>query len=152
MLMSPKKRNSPIAIIIHCSATPIDKDFTIEQIRQMHLQRGFTDIGYHVYIRKDGTICMGRKFEQIGAHCLGWNDRSIGICYEGGLLNGKPFDTRTPQQRISIEKAIRYCLTKYPLIKHVYGHNKFANKACPCFDAEAAYSYLVKNSNSLFNP
>ena len=66
---------------------------------------------------------MGRKFEQIGAHCLGWNDRSIGICYEGGLLNGKPFDTRTPQQRISIEKAIRYCLTKYPLIKNVYGHN-----------------------------
>ena len=62
----PKQRNSPIAIIVHCSATPFEKDFTIEQIRQMHLQRGFTDIGYHIYIRKDGTICMGRKFEQIG--------------------------------------------------------------------------------------
>ena len=80
MLMSLKRqRNSPIAIILHCSATPFEKDFTIEQIRQMHVQRGFTDIGYHIYIRKDGTICMGRKFEQIGAHCLGWNDRSIGI-------------------------------------------------------------------------
>ena len=99
MPMCPKQRNSPVAIIIHCSATPVDKDFTIEQIRQMHLKRGFTDIGYHIYIRKDGTICMGRKFEQVGAHCLGWNDRSIGICYEGGLLNGKPSDTRTPQQR-----------------------------------------------------
>ena len=52
--------NRPIAIIIHCSATPYFKDYTLQQIDSMHRQRGFSCIGYHYYITKDGIIHLGR--------------------------------------------------------------------------------------------
>lgn len=41
--------------IVHCSATAEGKDFTVAQIRQWHLARGFSDIGYHYVIYRDGT-------------------------------------------------------------------------------------------------
>ena len=37
-------------IIIHCSATPEGKDFTVDDIRRWHLARNFADIGYHYVI------------------------------------------------------------------------------------------------------
>lgn len=37
-------------LVIHCSATRCNVSFTVEQLRQCHLQRGFKDIGYHFYI------------------------------------------------------------------------------------------------------
>ena len=46
--------NTPKYIIIHCSATKVTSNFTVEQIIDMHKQRGFNTIGYHYYITKDG--------------------------------------------------------------------------------------------------
>ena len=75
-------------IIVHCSATPEGRDYTVAQIRQWHLQRGFRDIGYHYVIYRDGTIHTGRPVAQAGAHCTGHNAHSIGVCYIGGTLHG----------------------------------------------------------------
>lgn len=88
-------------IIIHCSATPEGKDYTVEQIKQWHKQRGFSDIGYHYVIYRDGSIHSGRPIERIGAHCLKHNAHSIGVCYIGGVAkDGKtPKDTRTDAQK-----------------------------------------------------
>ena len=87
-------------IIIHCSATRAGQDFTATDIDRWHRQRGFRSIGYHFVIRLDGTIEPGRDVALDGAHCTGWNHRSIGICYNGGLdRNGRPADTRTEAQR-----------------------------------------------------
>ena len=72
-------------IIIHCSATRAGQDFTATDIDRWHRQRGFRSIGYHFVIRLDGTIEPGRDVALDGAHCTGWNHRSIGICYIGGL-------------------------------------------------------------------
>ena len=91
-------------IIVHCSATPEGRDYTIAQIRQWHLQRGFRDIGYHYVIYRDGTIHTGRPVAQAGAHCTGHNAHSIGVCYVGGVAkdNKTPKDTRTEAQKKSL--------------------------------------------------
>lgn len=137
--------NKPICIIIHCSATPPNRDYTVLDIDRIHRQKGYACIGYHYYITKDGVIHHGRPISKVGAHCLGMNDKSIGICYEGGLNSDlKPEDTRTVFQKSALISLIRDLLTKYPLITKIYPHYKFANKACPCFNAEMEYSYLLK--------
>ena len=80
-------------IVIHCSATRVNKNFTVEQLEACHKARGFKGIGYHFYITKDGILYPCRPENEIGAHARHYNAHSIGICYEGGLdENGKPGD------------------------------------------------------------
>lgn len=130
-------------IIIHCSATPEGRDFTVEQIRKWHLQRGFRDIGYHFVIYRDGTIHSGRPVAQAGAHCLGHNANSIGVCYIGGVgMDGKtPKDTRTEAQRRSLKALIERLHRMYPGAT-LHGHREYASKACPCFDVKE-YQYIM---------
>lgn len=130
-------------IIIHCSATPEGKDFTVSDIKEWHLQRGFSDIGYHWIVYRDGTIVSGRPESISGAHCVGHNSISIGVCYIGGCASdGKtPKDTRTDAQKNSLIKLLRELKKKYPKTK-IYPHYKFVNKACPSFNAEKEYSSL----------
>ena len=101
--LSVNKRNIK-ELIVHCSATPEGKDYSVDTIRQWHLQRGFSDIGYHYVIYRDGSIHIGRDESIIGAHCTGHNTNSIGVCYIGGCASdGKtPKDTRTLQQKESL--------------------------------------------------
>lgn len=130
-------------IIIHCSATAEGKDYTTSQIKQWHLARGFSDIGYHWVIYRDGSIHQGRDESKVGAHCTGHNSYSIGVCYIGGCsTDGKtPKDTRTENQKASLIKLLKELKMRYPKAK-IYPHYKFANKACPCFDAEKEYKNL----------
>lgn len=130
-------------IIVHCSATAEGKDFTVAQIRQWHLQRGFTDIGYHYVIYRDGSVHVGRPEEVSGAHCTGHNTISIGVCYIGGCASdGKtPKDTRTDAQKAALVKLLSELKKKYPKAK-VYPHYKFAAKACPSFNAEEEYKNI----------
>ena len=124
-------------IIIHCSATPEGKDFTVDDIRRWHLARKFADIGYHYVVYRDGSVHKGRAENLVGAHCLGHNANSIGICYIGGCTaNGKyPKDTRTPQQKQALRQLVQQLLFVYPHAS-VHGHNEFANKACPSFNVQ----------------
>lgn len=137
--VSTNKRNIK-ELIVHCSATPEGKDYTVDNIRQWHLARGFNDVGYHYVIYRDGSIHTGRSESVIGAHCTGHNAISIGICYIGGLAaDGKtPKDTRTPSQKAALLKLLRELKAKYPKAK-IYPHYKFAAKACPAFNAEKEY-------------
>lgn len=124
-------------IILHCSATPEGKDYTVSTIRQWHLQRGFNDIGYHFVIYRDGSINKGRDISKVGAHCTGHNSDTIGICYVGGcdITGKKAKDTRTPQQKASLVKLVRQLMTEYNLTKQqIHCHYEYANKACPSFD------------------
>jgi N-acetylmuramoyl-L-alanine amidase len=130
-------------IIVHCSATQEGKDFTIADIDRWHRQRGFTKIGYHYVIYRDGTIHVGRNESEVGAHCLGHNQNSIGICYIGGLSSdGKtPKDTRTDAQKKALTTLLQALKKKYPSAS-IHGHRDFAKKACPSFDATKEYMNL----------
>ena len=130
-------------IIIHCSATPEGKDYTVQQIRQWHTLpkpkgNGWKDIGYHFVIYRDGSIHPGRPVEQIGAHTSGHNASSIGICYIGGCAAdcNTPKDTRTEAQRLALIKLVRELKASYPSAT-VHGHNEFAAKACPSFNVQS---------------
>lgn len=128
-------------IIIHCSATPAGRDVRSADIRRWHTsERGFADIGYHFVVCLDGTIEAGRPLQQPGAHCIGHNRHSIGICYAGGTdNNGNPADTRTAPQKRAMTALIAAITTRL-CGTAVRGHRDFAPKACPCFDATSEYA------------
>ena len=131
-------------IIVHCTATQEGKDFTVADIDKWHKARGFSGIGYHYVIYRDGSVHDGRDVNLVGAHCVGHNANSIGVCYVGGCANdGKltPKDTRTNAQKTALEILLRKLRTLYPNAK-IYGHRDFANKACPSFDAKREYRYI----------
>lgn len=126
-------------IIIHCTATPAGRMVTVKDVDAWHRQRGFQGIGYHYLIGLNGEIWRGRPIEAIGAHTLGQNAKSIGVCYVGGLdLNGKSSDTRTPAQKSTLVKLLKSLKVQFPKAT-IHGHREFAKKACPCFDAKTEY-------------
>jgi len=131
-------------IIVHCAATREGRDFTVEDITRWHKARGFATIGYHYVIYRDGSIHEGRPLEQIGAHCVGHNKHSIGICYIGGCASdGKtPKDTRTPEQKEALLSLLRRLKARFPNAT-IHGHRDFAAKACPSYDAFREYSGLA---------
>jgi len=124
-----------IEIILHCTATPEGKHFTVDDVRAWHKQRGFSDVGYHFLIYPDGRIMLGRPLGQIGSHVQGHNTGTIGIAYFGGLTSDSKTakDTRTPEQKASTLWLVGQLKKKFPTIAKVTGHNQYANKACPCF-------------------
>ena len=132
-------------LVIHCSATRCNVPFTVSQLEQCHRDRRFDGIGYHFYITRDGAVHATRPLEKIGAHAKGFNLHSIGICYEGGLdADGKPADTRTWQQRDSMNDLVFALCKTFPEVK-VLGHYQLSadiHKACPCFDAQKEYGVL----------
>ena len=138
------------SIIVHCSATKAGQDFTVADIDHWHRQRGFNGIGYHYVIRLDGKLEKGRDVTLAGAHCKGWNERSVGICYIGGLdENGRPADTRTNAQKRVLYQIIIDLQREYNILQ-VLGHRDTSPdlngdgviepyeyvKACPCFDVK----------------
>lgn len=140
-----KKSSRKISeIIIHCSATPEGKDYTVADITDWHKKRGFATIGYHYVIYRDGSLHNGRDINIIGAHCSGHNTGSIGICYIGGLTKtGKTAkDTRTEEQKATLLSLLLDLKKLYPEAK-IYGHHDFEKKKdCPCFDAKSVYRRL----------
>lgn len=131
-------------IIVHCSATEAGKDFRAADIDRWHKAQGWKCIGYHFVIDLDGTIEVCRPIDVDGAHTSGHNRNTVGICYIGGLRNGKAADTRTEAQKKSLYTLIQILKSCFPAIVKVSGHRDYANKSCPCFDAGGEYQTLVK--------
>lgn len=125
-------------IVIHCTATRTTTNYTVERLMHDHKARGFRTIGYHFYIRRDGTHTQHRKLLEVGAHARPYNRCSIGICYEGGLDDqGRPRDTRTPQQKETILHLLYEMKRLFPNAE-IVGHRDLPGttpKLCPCFDA-----------------
>jgi len=127
-------------LVIHCSATPAGRDTDIATIKEWHLARGFTDVGYHYVIKLDGTVQLGRPLAIKGAHVKGHNSNSIGICYVGG---GKGVDTRTDKQKDSLEALLYQLKAAFPKAE-ILGHRDFpgVTKECPSFNAKGEYEYI----------
>jgi N-acetylmuramoyl-L-alanine amidase len=124
-------------IVIHCAATRPSMDIGVDEIRRWHHDRGWRDIGYHFVIRRGGAIEVGRAIDDIGAHVVGQNAVSVGVCLVGGITDGgSPENNFTPAQWASLRSLMRALVKAYPGAR-VRGHRDFAAKACPSFDAVA---------------
>lgn len=160
-------------IMHHCSATPEDQELSLVDLTEMHRKVGISPPGgYHVYVRRDGTVYHLRPFGVTGAHCRGSNRTKIGVCYEGGVIAGgdrndpnHAADTRTPEQKealikITLEIFIWNKKQGADLSKvEITGHRDESPdldgdgviepwefmKQCPCFDAIAEYDSLRKS-------
>ena len=126
-------------LVVHCDASRPSNDFDIEDIRRMHMNKPnyWNDIGYHWFIKRDGTLQKGRDESIQGAHVRDYNRYSIGICMAGGLNQETfvPEDNFTEAQYVTLTGLLLDSTSKYPNAK-VQGHRDFHGvaKACPCYD------------------
>lgn len=139
--------------IIHSAATRPTGWFSeqpfeaqVAEIRRWHTEdRGWRDIGYHRIIGREGQLAEGRSLYEIGAHVRGQNRGTIGICLIGGY--GAAADDRfedhfTKAQDETLRAYLRD-LMQLTEIRKITGHNNYANKACPGFNAVARYGGMV---------
>lgn len=137
-------------IIVHCSDSAWG---CAREIDKWHKERDFSGIGYHFVIlngysevRKyidplNGSIECGRDMDQDGAHCIGFNDCSLGICL---ILKDKP----TIEQLDSLKSLLADLCRKYSIpTQNILGHRETENgksqgKTCPNFDVEPIRVWL----------
>lgn len=133
--MSTRKLTNKI--VIHCADTYDHMDIGVREINQWHLDRGWSGVGYHFVIRRDGTVENGRGINEVGAHARGYNYESVGICLAGGRgLDGMPEDNFTDVQMESLDFLIESLKGDYPYAE-VLGHTELDHhKACPSFDVQ----------------
>ena len=132
-------------IVVHCSATMPEQDIGASEIRDWHLANGWSDIGYHAVIRRDGTVEPGRSLDSSpepgwqpkqGAHVSGHNHDSVAVCLVGGLDSaGRPGMTFTVEQLDRLRDLLADWKRQFPQAE-ILGHRDFpgVTKACPCFD------------------
>jgi len=130
-------------IVVHCTATRPAwwATRTVNQktaeVRRWHVDdRGWSDIGYHYLIDRDGKIATGRPLERKGAHVKGRNTGTVGVALfggHGGNENDQFSDHFTPAQDVALRGLIRRLQSDYPTIAKISGHHEYAAKACPCF-------------------
>lgn len=143
-------------LVVHYSATPVERDVSSADIDAMHKARGFKSIGYHYYIRKSGAVEIGRDLSQpgrfeMGAHSKGENAVSIGVCYEGGVTSAAPnkgFDSRTPQQIATMVRLLNELQERFPGAV-ILGHRDMPGAAtqCPGFDVRSWWDTVQKNQS-----
>jgi N-acetylmuramoyl-L-alanine amidase len=134
---TPRPRTEYIAI--HCAATKPSQDIGEAEIRQWHKDRGWSDVGYNVVIRRSGLIEIGRPLDWQGAHVAGYNDEAIGVCLVGGIDDdGKPANNFTTDQFVSLLACLRF-LRRYAPDARIQGHRDFPGvlKDCPSFNVRA---------------
>jgi len=137
-------------IAIHCSATHPGKDIGRAEIKKMHTDKGWSDIGYNIVIRRDGRVEIGRNLRAQGAHVRGFNGRSLGVCLVGGVSrSGAAENNFTQDQFNSLTDTLLWLDRVWPGTI-IQGHRDFSPdlnndgvitsdewlKECPCFDVK----------------
>ena len=130
------------SIYIHCTATRAEwwadrrSSDKAAECKRWHIDRGWSDVGYHYFVDRDGTITEGRPIEKTPAAQKGHNTGSVAISLWGGHgsdQDDKFLDNFTPEQDRALRKLIAQLRMEYPSIKRVRGHNEVSAKMCPGF-------------------
>ena len=137
-------------IVVHCSASPprVAARQTIADIDRMHRSAplNWSMVGYHMFIRRDGTVEFGRPFGRIPAHVRGMNRGSIGVCLAGGVdheLRPLPGGGYSPQQWTSLERVLKGLCLLYPEAVCLGHHDhEGVAKACPCFSVHDRFRHV----------
>ena len=109
-------------ILHHAAAVTCSAD----QIHAWHLANGWSGIGYHFFVRKDGTVYRGRPEDVLGAHAGGNNYDSIGVCFEGNFMS----EQMPAVQRQAGSELVAYLKQKYGISK-VQKHSDVNATGCP---------------------
>lgn len=115
--------NNPTRIVLHHAEA---SNCTIEDINNWHKSNGWAGVGYHYFVRKDGSIYKGRPEGAQGAHCPGANTNSIGICFEGCYMT----ESMNQIQYNSGLELISDIISRYGNIP-IYGHRELYSTDCP---------------------
>lgn len=117
----------PEYIVVHTAAfngNNCDRDM----IDRWHKDRNWSGIGYHFVIlndkhrsKSDGTVELGRASNKAGAHALGLNSRSLGVCCIGhGDINDF-----TPAQYESLYQLVKQLMLEFSIpVNKVIGHRE----------------------------
>ena len=129
----------PLFIICHHSggsdANPLQdsSNFTFKDCEELHKKRfnfksslGFWT-GYQYFIEKDGKLYQARKDTETGAHTIGYNNSSIGICMAGNFDVSLPTNAQINALRALLQKKTKEWNIPYTSI---HPHRWAANKTC----------------------
>lgn len=139
-------------IIIHTAAGIMTRN----QVDAYHKSKGWKGIGYNLYIERDGKLVDGRGEDAVGAHTIGYNNKSIGISYSGCGQKSPPTDqplnkavssgTITQAQIDTLITIIKNLQQKYHVPRNkVLGHTETpgVGKACPCINMNEVRSKVL---------
>lgn len=127
MFAKPKR---PVRrIFLHCSASDNPAHDNAATMDRWHKSRGWSGIGYHYFIRKDGTLEPGRDIEKTPAAQAGHNRGTIAIC-----CHGLARENFTGAQQITLYRLCAEINRAYGGHVSFHGHREVAAKACPVFD------------------
>jgi len=118
-----QKRKNTNQIILHHAAA---ENCTADDIDRWHKNNGWSKIGYHFFVDKEGNIYRGGEEDTLGAHASGSNSDSIGICAEGNY----DYETMPEAQKNSLIELVNYLKNKYG-ISTVIKHSDVNNTSCP---------------------
>jgi N-acetylmuramoyl-L-alanine amidase len=125
-----KKPNRKVnRVFLHCSASDNPKHDDVSVMREWHKARGWSDVGYHLFIKKDGTVQDGRTLERIPCSAKGHNTGTIAICCHG--LERSKF---TQKQFNSISNLCNQINIAYDGNISFHGHTEVSAKSCPVYD------------------
>ncbi|GAD00159.1 peptidoglycan recognition protein family protein [Agarivorans albus] len=124
------------SVFLHCSASDNAAHDNVKTMQSWHVKRGFSEIGYHFFISKNGDIHEGRSIEKVPAAQKGHNTGSIAIC-----LHGLDVAKFTEAQFSSLKSLCSQIESSYGEKKIVFrGHCEVSAKTCPVFDYKKVLS------------
>jgi N-acetyl-anhydromuramyl-L-alanine amidase AmpD len=137
------RRKETNYIIIHSTNTKPNVDLSARDIDEKHRKKGLLKIGYHCVVKRDGTIDLGRPFNEIGAHLQSHDHESIGICIVGGLnTRGVVAPDYTKEQFKSLFfllNTLKYVYTKAKIV----GHRDVDSGECPSFNVSEWFTGAI---------
>lgn len=123
------RRPATDMVVIHHTGGE-DIDALAKQIHGWHKNNGWSGIGYHYVIRKDGTIERGRPEWAIGAHAYGENSHTIGVHLSGDFQQATPTDAQIE----STAMLLANICTDYGIAidrDYIVGHRDLMSTDCP---------------------
>lgn len=117
------RRSKTTAVVLHHAEA---SSATVWDINDWHLGNGWNGIGYHYYIRKDGSVYRGRPDWALGSHAKGANDYSIGVCCEGAYMT----ETMPAAQLAAVKELLRDIMRKWGKLR-LLRHKDVYSTDCP---------------------
>lgn len=147
--IKPKRRVT--RVFLHCSAHDGEETDNAATMNRWHKERGWHGIGYHFFIRFDGTIEHGRSITKTPSAQKWHNRGTIAICCHGGQ-DSKP-NAVTDAQFESLRRLCADIDEAYGGKITFHGHKEVAARGCPVYDYKSILGldkngYLKKGSVS----